>query len=313
MKKVFIISAIAFGSLIYKAADAQIGVSVGVGFAPRGVEVTDQQLQYGEQDDDYYYLPDVDAYYNVFEQCYYYFDGENWVSAAYLPGGYRDYDWQNAPHYEVRAVRPYLRDDFYRDRFHGRIAIDWRGRGYGNRPGDVYANRGYRNNDQHFDDRFREGENEQRGAREYRGGEQNFDNRRPDNSFRGEQPNMERRDNREQFDNHMNDRIQPNQNGGRDNREQFDNRMGNRVQPDQNRGRGNQNWGGQRSDNNRQNNFQQPNQNQGRDDQNRGGRGFERNNGNEQHQQMPNAGRENQDRGSNQPIRGRGGFDQKAA
>jgi hypothetical protein len=316
MKNVFIISAIALSGLFYKSANAQIGVHVGFGFAPRRVyppvEVVDQPQQYNNANDDYYYLPEVDAYYNVYEQCYYYFDGENWVSAAYLPGDYSNYDWRNAPRYEVRAVRPYLNADFYRNRFHGREVMAWRSRGYGNRANEVYANRGYRQDDQHFDNRNRGGYSEQMNPREDRGRNEHFDNRHQDNSFQRDQTNTGGRENREQFDNHMGDRFQPNRNGQRDNQRQFDNHMDNRPQPNQNEGRGNQNWGGQHFDNHRQNNFEQPNQNHG--EQNRGGHDFQRNNSdNNQHQQAPNGGHENQNRGGGQQHREGGRVNEKMA
>jgi hypothetical protein len=290
MKKVFIISAIALSGLIYKSASAQIGVRIGLGFAPRRIETVDQPQQYVEQNDDYYYLPEVDAYYNVYEQCYYYFDGENWISSAYLPGEYRDYDWSNAPRYEVRAVRPYLNDDFYRNRFHGHEAMAWKSRSYGNHSNNVYADRGYRNDAPRFDNRSRGEYNEQSNPREYRGGNQNFDNRRPDNSFQREQPNMRGGDNRESFDNHMSDRSQPNQN--------------------ENHG---ENRGDQRFDTNRQNNKQQPNQNQGYRNQNRGGQSSEKNNNDNNQRQAPNARRDNQNRGSDQPNHEGGRFERRMA
>ena len=84
-----------------------------------------QEPAYDNSNDDYYYLPDVDAYYSVDQQCYYYNDGDNWVSAAYLPGDFSDYDWRYAPHYQVRAMRPYLHNDFYREHYNGHFIGNW--------------------------------------------------------------------------------------------------------------------------------------------------------------------------------------------
>jgi len=132
MKKLILISAIALSGLFYNTAKAQISVHLGVGLFPRIhlrsaiVDVQAAPVAYADDaqggynaNDDYYYLPDVNAYYNVAEQCYYYFDGDNWISAAYLPGEYRDYDWRNARRYEVRAPRPYMHNDIYMNRYHG--------------------------------------------------------------------------------------------------------------------------------------------------------------------------------------------------
>src|ERR1700761_2361613 len=130
MKKLVILSAIAMSGFIYNTANAQIGINVGFHFGHARIyahaPVVVEQAPVYEQtepvyDDannsDYYYLPDVDAYYNVNENCYYYFDGDSWVSAEYLPGEYRGFDWRNARRFEVRGFRPYMHNDFYREKY----------------------------------------------------------------------------------------------------------------------------------------------------------------------------------------------------
>ncbi len=133
MKKLILLSAIVLSGFIYNNASAQIGVHLGFHY---GTGPVIQQPVYQESDpvaydNDYYYLPEVDAYYSVAEQCYYYNDGGSWTSAAYLPGRYHDYDWRTARRYEVRSARPYMRDDYYRSRFGGNERRDWNS--YGNR------------------------------------------------------------------------------------------------------------------------------------------------------------------------------------
>jgi len=93
-------------------------------------------------DDDYYYLPEVEAYYNVGAGCYYYNDGSRWVSCAYLPGAYRDYNWRTAVRYEVRAPRPFMHHDFYRSRWGGYAGDrnNW-GHRFDRRPMNGYAYR----------------------------------------------------------------------------------------------------------------------------------------------------------------------------
>lgn len=163
MKKLTILSAIALSGLIYSTANAQIGIHVGFHFGTpvyTHQRVVVQEPVYSEpaevynSGDDYYYLPDVDAYYSVNEQCYYYNDGENWISAAYLPGAYRDYDWRSVRRYEVRSPFPYMHDDVYRSRYNGHEMMAFRnqdngfhGGGYVN--SDRSANYG-RNNGQRF-------------------------------------------------------------------------------------------------------------------------------------------------------------------
>lgn len=168
MKKIAILSAIALSGLICKTADAQIAIRLGLHFGTpvyTHQRVVVQEPVYNEPvaeayntGDDYYYLPDVDAYYSVSEQCYYYNDGESWISAAYLPGAYRDYDWRSERRYEVRAPRPYMHDDVYRSRYNGHAVAEFRN--HDNRfqdGGSVNADRynvyGNRSNGQRYDNR----------------------------------------------------------------------------------------------------------------------------------------------------------------
>ncbi|SDP31821.1 hypothetical protein SAMN05428975_1131 [Mucilaginibacter sp. OK268] len=134
MKKLIILSAIATSGLFYaKTADAQISIHLGFNipvrhvYAPAPQPVVVQETPVYDDDnvpadydgDDYYYLPEVEAYYSVPRHCYYYNDGNSWVTAAYLPGAYRNYNWRSAVRYEVRSPRPYMHHDLYRSRWGG--------------------------------------------------------------------------------------------------------------------------------------------------------------------------------------------------
>lgn len=169
MKKLILVSAIAMSGLMYQTANAQIGLHVNLNLGSRPVYVEPAPVY---NDVDYYYLPDVEAYYSVSRHCYYYQDGPNWTSAAYLPGRYHDYDWQHARRFAVNEPRPYLHNDVYRARFGGlRGERDWGHRDDHNMR--EYAsqerfnhdqNRGrdnYRDNQQHHDDmRYNQQRNE---------------------------------------------------------------------------------------------------------------------------------------------------------
>ena len=164
MKKIALVSAIALGSLFFNKANAQvlqIGLRLGGGSRPvvEASLATPVAATYSYADD-YYYLPDVDAYYCVPERVYYYNNGYNWVSAASLPGEYCNYDWRAARHYEVRVARPYMRADFYRERYNGR-AYDWRryndnryDNRYDARRDDRYDNRYDSRRDNRYDNRY---------------------------------------------------------------------------------------------------------------------------------------------------------------
>jgi hypothetical protein len=188
MKKIVLISAIVMSGLYYNTANAQIRLRLGFHFGARPVYaparvVVEQQtpVEYTEPtnydgDEDYYYLPDVDAYYSVTEQCYYYNDGGQWVSAAYLPGEYRNYDWRNERRFEVRAPRPFMHNNYYRAQYNG-VAFNgrWNERNYNH---ENYANANinhdqYRRDDRRFDNNHQYDQNR---------GQQNFDrNRGQDN------------------------------------------------------------------------------------------------------------------------------------
>ncbi|MGZ3751854.1 MAG: hypothetical protein ACXVAU_11290, partial [Mucilaginibacter sp.] len=172
-------------------------------------------------DEDYYYLPEVDAYYSVPEQCYYYNDGGEWVSAAYLPGAYHDFDWRSARRYEVRAPRPYMHNDYYRTRYSG-VAFNghWDrdyNRGYTNE--NHYNNDQYRRNDQRFDNDRSRWANTQRI-------DQNRDQHFDSNGGHGNRRNDEHFDSNRGQDNRRNDQrvaqsnFQRNDRGGRDNHRQ---------------------------------------------------------------------------------------------
>jgi hypothetical protein len=135
MKKLMVLSAIVAGGLISQSADAQGGFHINLHFGTQPVYEAPARF-YEEQ---YYYLPEVEAYYSVREQCYYYNKGYNWVSAAYLPGAYRDYDWEHARRFEINEARPYMHNDVYRSRYGGFEHRDWNNREqYDNR---MYADR----------------------------------------------------------------------------------------------------------------------------------------------------------------------------
>lgn len=176
MKRLLLISAIAMSGMFYNTANAQIRLHLGIHLGGPVVVPAPEPVAYQEpvayNNDDYYYLPDVDAYYSVDQQCYYYNDGGAWVSAAYLPGAYRDYDWRSYRHFEIRAPRPYMHADFYRNRYSG-VAFNgrWNDRAYDRGYANVtyhdnrgFGNGGYdnrrfdnqrfdrdRGNDRHFD------------------------------------------------------------------------------------------------------------------------------------------------------------------
>src|SRR5674476_1447184 len=114
---------------------AQISVHPNLGTPPQWGPVGYSQARY-------YYLPDVEAYYDVQSSMFIYMSGGAWVHRAYLPERYRDYDLYGG--YKVvmngyRGNRPYENFNDYRTRY----ARGYRGqaqRSIGQRPVKGNAN-----------------------------------------------------------------------------------------------------------------------------------------------------------------------------
>ncbi|MCX6231280.1 MAG: hypothetical protein NTZ33_07030 [Bacteroidetes bacterium] len=71
--------------LLAASTQAQISVNLNIGSPPRWGPA-------GYNDVQYYYLPDVESYYDVRASMFIYFSGGVWIHRSYLPGRYRNYD-----------------------------------------------------------------------------------------------------------------------------------------------------------------------------------------------------------------------------
>jgi len=128
---------ICIGILIFLAniIQAQVSVSVNIGSPP-------PWGPYGYNGVRYYYLPDVEAYYDIQSSLFIYSEGGVWVHRGYLPARYRNYDLYGG--YKVvmtdyRGNAPYTHFADYRSRYargyHGKTQ-----RNIGERPGKGYSN-----------------------------------------------------------------------------------------------------------------------------------------------------------------------------
>lgn len=89
--------------LVTSSIHAQVSVNVNIGTPPAWGPS-------GYSNVDYYYLPDVEAYYDIRATQFIYFNGGRWIRSRYLPGQYRNYDLYNG--YKVvlndyHGSRPY--------------------------------------------------------------------------------------------------------------------------------------------------------------------------------------------------------------
>ncbi|UEG48870.1 hypothetical protein LK994_09495 [Ferruginibacter lapsinanis] len=105
MKKLLVVFTLILTSFIFKA-NAQVNVSFNVGAQPVWGPVG---YDYAE----YYYLPDVDAYYYVPQRQFIYKQGKKWVFSPTLPPKYRGYDLYHGYKVVINDPRPYDHHDIY--------------------------------------------------------------------------------------------------------------------------------------------------------------------------------------------------------
>ena len=112
MKKIIFAAALVFSCMLFKTADAQVRFSLGVNIG--------SQPEWGPVGYDrvnYYYLPDIDAYYDVPAHQYVYLQNNVWVHSVYLPARYRNYDVYNGYKVVVNERNPWERNNVYRVRY----------------------------------------------------------------------------------------------------------------------------------------------------------------------------------------------------
>ena len=112
MKKILFAVAIIFSSIAVKHADAQVRFSVGVNIG--------SQPEWGPTGYDraqYYYMPDIDTYYDVPSHQYIYNENNVWVHRAYLPQRYANYDRYHGYKVVVNQRNPWNRGDYYRNHY----------------------------------------------------------------------------------------------------------------------------------------------------------------------------------------------------
>ena len=68
---------------------------------------------------DYYYLPEIEAYYDVPSRQYIYSENNRWVRRAYLPERYRNYDMYRSYKVVINERAPWERNNVYRARYNG--------------------------------------------------------------------------------------------------------------------------------------------------------------------------------------------------
>lgn len=95
---------IGVGLFFASQTQAQISVNIHLGKAPMWGPAENTQVRY-------YYLPDIEAYYDIQSEMFIFYSGNRWIRSTYLPRQYRNYDLYNG--YKVimtdyRGNKPYI-------------------------------------------------------------------------------------------------------------------------------------------------------------------------------------------------------------
>jgi hypothetical protein len=110
MKKIIITAAIFLSTMAYKSADAQISLSINIGSQPEWGPT-------GYDHADYYYMPDIDTYYDVPNHQYVYLENNTWVRRASLPSRYSNYNLYNGYKVVVNEPSPWNHATVYRNKY----------------------------------------------------------------------------------------------------------------------------------------------------------------------------------------------------
>jgi len=111
MKKLILLTVFVASTSVMNYSNAQFGVNVNVRLG------LPAWISGGYAESEYYYMPEIDAYYNVRLQQFIYMDGGNWIFSSRLPGMYAGFDLYNCRKLPVYGDRPYLHGDIYRERY----------------------------------------------------------------------------------------------------------------------------------------------------------------------------------------------------
>ncbi|MFP5042493.1 hypothetical protein [Parasediminibacterium sp. JCM 36343] len=105
---------IALSCLMIKNASAQLSVNINIGTPPMWAPAAAPEAKY-------YYLPDVESYYDVTNSNFIYMNNGQWIRGASLPGPYANYDLYHG--YKVvmtdyHGSRPYDTYNVYHVKYH---------------------------------------------------------------------------------------------------------------------------------------------------------------------------------------------------
>jgi hypothetical protein len=111
MKNLLLTAVVISASFFTNQSEAQVRVNVNlnIGRPTWGLP--------GNQVGDWYYLPEIDTYYDIPRRQFVYFDRGQWIYANQLPYMYRDYNLARGHKVMINDARPFARADVYRRKY----------------------------------------------------------------------------------------------------------------------------------------------------------------------------------------------------
>ena len=107
-KQILVIAMLLFAG--FGTVNAQVGVHVNIGVQPVWGPTGYDYAQF-------YYIPDIDAYYNVATGEYTYLDRGAWVTYRHLPPAYANYDLYHGYKVVINEPTPWFHHDRYRAQY----------------------------------------------------------------------------------------------------------------------------------------------------------------------------------------------------
>ena len=196
MKKILFAATMLLGGIIISQstnAQVRVGVNINIGDQP-------PWRAPGYDYVEYYYLPDIECYYDVPRRQFVYLDGSNWMYSSSLPYWCSDYNLYSG--YKVVVNRPYA----YRYHNDYRVRYPRRTTYYQNNYYRRDNNNYYRRDDNYYRRDNNQWDNNRRDDNYYRRDNNQWDNNRRDNN-RWDDNRNDRRNN-DRWDNNRRDNDQ---------------------------------------------------------------------------------------------------------
>jgi hypothetical protein len=110
MKKIFFLALLIIGVLVQPSNGQSVSINIGVQpvWGPVGYDHAD-----------YYYLPDIDGYYDVPSRMFVYLDGGVWVRRPALPPRYANFDLYHGYKVVINEPQPWLHHTVYHEKYAG--------------------------------------------------------------------------------------------------------------------------------------------------------------------------------------------------